>query len=161
MYLRSMRVFLMLGLLLMAAMHPGSGKAQGLQPFEFDTLTIVTQDNEQHDFTVELAQSPEQRALGLMYRQDLAEDHGMLFIYSRPNEASMWMKNTYISLDMLFIDARGRIVRIAERTEPHSLRAISSGRPVRAVLELKGGTAERLGLTTDAQVKHSAFDSGS
>lgn len=142
-------------------MQPGSSSAQGLEPFEFDTLAIVTQEDVRHDFTVELAQSPEQRALGLMYRQELAEDHGMLFIYPRSNEASMWMKNTYISLDMLFIDARGRVVKIAERTEPRSLRAISSGRPVRAVLELKGGTAERLGLTAGAQVEHSAFDSGS
>lgn len=161
MYPKTIRIFLLLAVFFGVAAQAGPGGAQGLQPFEFDSLAIVTQDDERHEFTVELAKSPQQRALGLMYRQEIADDHGMLFIYSRPNEASMWMKNTYISLDMLFIDARGRIVKIAERTEPHSLRAISSGRPVRAVLELKGGTSQRLGLSAGDRVSHDVFSNGS
>ncbi|RDD63881.1 DUF192 domain-containing protein [Ferruginivarius sediminum] len=145
-------------LVLMAVAAPFSGAAQIMQKFETDSLTIVTADGARHGFTVELATTPRQRAQGLMYRRDLAADRGMLFVYRRPRDVSMWMKNTFIPLDMLFIDEDGRVVRIAERTVPESLQTISSGKPVLAVLELRGGSADRLGLSDGDEVRHRVFE---
>jgi len=125
--------------------------------WERDQLVIETRAGQQHHFNVELAQTDEQRARGLMFRESLAEDAGMLFLYQRDRPLSMWMKNTLISLDMFFIDRRGRIVRIAERTTPLSERSISSGRPARAVLEVPGGTAERLQIRPGDRVIHDSF----
>jgi uncharacterized membrane protein (UPF0127 family) len=116
-------------------------------------LTIHAADRS-HRFSVELALTPADQARGLMYRQSLPGDAGMLFDYGLPPQpVSMWMKNTYIPLDMIFIDAEGRIARIAERTVPHSLATIESGGPVRAVLEVNGGTAARLGLRPGDRVQ--------
>lgn len=124
------------------SVKPGSGN-----------LAIVT-DAGQHDFAVELALTPEQRGQGLMYRRELAPDAGMLFDFgSRAGRASMWMKNTFIPLDMLFIEADGEIESIAERTTPQSLEAVSSRGPVRYVLELNGGTAARLGIKPGDRVE--------
>lgn len=125
--------------------------------WETDELAIETRDGEQHLFVVELALTDEQRARGLMFRESLADDAGMLFLYERDRPRSMWMKNTLIPLDMLFIDRRGRVIRIAERTTPLSERSISSGRPARAVLELAGGTAERLGIRVGDRVIYESF----
>jgi len=126
--------------------------------WETDSLVIETAAGERHHFTVELALTSEQQARGLMHRESLAEDAGMLFVYPRDRMISMWMRNTLISLDMLFLDRRGRIVRIAERTTPLSEATISSGRPARAVLEVPAGTARRLGLATGDRVLHQAFE---
>ncbi len=130
-----------------------------LQTFERDEIAIVTADGARHRFQVELALRGEQRAQGLMYRRRLAEDAGMLFIYDKEWPVSMWMKNTLIPLDMLFIAGDGRIVKIVERTVPHSLETISSGRAVAAVLEVNGGTAARLGIRPGDRVLHRAFGS--
>jgi len=97
-------------------------------------------------FTVELATTPEQMELGLMYRQSLPADSGMLFLYGSERPVAFWMKNTYIPLDMMFIATDGRILRIVERTVPLSTTPIPSVDAVRAVLEVNGGTAERLGI---------------
>ncbi len=110
-----------------------------------------------HTFTVEVAATDETRQVGLMFRKSLAADAGMLFDYQTPQPVAMWMKNTLIPLDMLFIGADHRIVRIAERTVPHSLATIDSGGPVRAVLELNAGTAARLGIKVGDLVRHAAF----
>ena len=96
-----------------------------------------------------------------MYRRDLAGDAGMLFIYERDKPISMWMKNTLIPLDMLFLARDGRIVRIAARAVPMSLQTISSGEEVAAVLELNGGTADRLGIAAGDRVIHPALGGGS
>ncbi len=109
-------------------------------------------------FTVELADTPEERAQGLMFRERLPADAGMLFLYPRDQMISMWMKNTLIPLDMLFIDRDGRILDIAERTVPLSLRSISSETPARAVLEINGGTAQRQGIRPGDRVRHPALD---
>ncbi len=122
-------------------------------------LAIVTAGGARHDFRIELAVTPEQRAQGLMHREALAPDAGMLFVYARPQEVSMWMKNTLISLDMLFISAEGAVLRIAERTEPLSLASISSGSPAKGVLEVPAGTAARLGLRPGDRILHPAFGS--
>ena len=129
---------------------------QGTETFETSPLAIETADG-RIDFTVELAISQAQMRQGLMYRRKMARDAGMLFVYGWPRPSSMWMKNTYIPLDMLFIDSDGRIVRIAERTVPQSLAVVSSGAPVRAVLELNGGSAARFGIAPGDRVRHEIF----
>ena len=117
-------------------------------------LVIRTADGGEHRFTVELASTPEERAQGLMFRKALAPDAGMLFDFKELGPVAMWMKNTVIPLDMLFIGRDGRIVRIAERTVPLSLTPIPSGEPVLAVLELNSGTAARLGVRPGDRVVH-------
>ncbi len=142
----------------------GAGRSAAqlrLQIFERDQVAIETEDGSRHRFEVELALNGEQRAQGLMYRRDLADDAGMLFLYGREGPVSMWMKNTFIPLDMLFIAGDGRIVRIVERTVPQSLETISSGRPVTGVLEVNGGTAARLGIQPGDRVLYRAFEGGS
>lgn len=133
--------------LLFGCLVAGIASAQNmLAKFESGDLAIVT-GAARHEFNVELATTPDQRSQGLMYRRDMAKDAGMLFDFGpRYGRASMWMKNTYIPLDMLFIKPDGEIESIAERTTPHSLEAISSRGRVRYVLELNGGTAARLGI---------------
>ena len=133
------------------------GAADGPIAFPEDTLTIETASDGKHKFTVELARSEAQIRRGLMYRQDLAPDRGMLFIYPHVQRVAMWMKNTFVPLDMLFIDAKGRIVKIAERTIPQSLQAIPGGQPVLAVLELRGGTSDRIGIAVGDMVRHPTF----
>ena len=92
-----------------------------------------------------------------MYRRSLAPDRGMLFDFARVQPISMWMQNTYIPLDMIFIRADGSIARIAENAEPLSTRTIPSGEPVLAVLEVIGGTAARLGVKPGDRVEHPLF----
>lgn len=138
----------------------GSALAQSeLQVFERDRLVIETAAGARHDFQIELATTWAQRAQGLMYRRALAADAGMLFIYPRDDVITMWMKNTLIPLDMLFIDRRGRIATVAEWAVPLSLAVISSGVPVRAVLEVNAGTVARLGLKPGDRVFYRAFGS--
>ncbi len=119
-------------------------------------LRIITSEGA-YDFTVELADDAESRKRGLMRRQDLAVDAGMLFNFKRERQISMWMKDTYISLDMLFIKADGRIANIARNTTPYSLAYIHSRVPVLAVLEVKGGTADRLRILPGDRVEHALF----
>ena len=97
-------------------------------------------------FSVEIARTPREHAQGLMFRRRLAPDSGMLFVYDPPRPVSMWMRNTYIPLDMIFIAPGGRISHIVERTVPLSVETIPSRGAVRAVLELNAGTAARLGI---------------
>ena len=108
-------------------------------------------------YEVELAATPRARAQGLMYRRELARHAGMLFDFGRDEVVSMWMKNTFIPLDMLFVDRRGVVSRIARNTRPRSLDSISSGAPVRAVLELNGGEADRIGLAPGDRMRHPVF----
>lgn len=113
----------------------------------FSTSWIdVMSGGERHRFTVEVARSPSERAQGLQHRRQLAADRGMLFDFGETRPVYMWMKNTPIPLDMLFVTAAGRIAGIARNTEPHSLATIAAPEPVRYVLEVAGGTAERLGI---------------
>lgn len=121
-----------------------------------ERLTIRTATGE-HVFSVEVMRTPEERAVGLMERRFLPADRGMLFDFGETMPVSMWMKNTYLSLDMLFIRADGTIARIAERTEPLSTRVIPSGEPVLSVLELNAGTAARIGAKVGDRVDHPLF----
>jgi uncharacterized protein len=136
-------------------LFPLSPGAQ-LQRFATSELTILSASGP-HRFTVEVAETPAQMEQGLMFRRTMAPDAGMLFDYKAPVVATMWMKNTLIPLDMLFVDAQGRIVNIHQRAVPQSLDVIASAAPVRAVIELNGGTAERLGIVPGDKVQHPIF----
>jgi uncharacterized protein len=131
-------------LLLFLAAAPAS-LAQSLQTFPTGELTIESATGA-HKFNIEIATTQAQMEQGLMFRRTLAPDSGMLFVFKTPSRASMWMKNTLIPLDMLYIDPQGRIINIAERRIPESLDTTSAAAPARAVLELNGGTAARLGI---------------
>lgn len=139
-------------LLPLAACADGDGPA----PMEMarDEIVILTQDGRRLPFTVEMALSPEEQRRGLMYRESLADDAGMLFLYRADAPRRMWMKNTLIPLDMLFIRADGSIESIAQRTEPLSERVIASRGPVRAVLELRGGLTEEVRIRPGDRVLH-------
>src|SRR5712675_837097 len=110
-----------------------------------------------HVFSVELAVTDEERSRGLMFRRSVPESYGMLFDFKRDQEVSMWMRNTYVSLDMIFIQSDGRISRIAENTETESDKIISSGGPVRAVLEVVAGTAKKFGIVAGDRVASPAL----
>lgn len=135
--------------------QPGVDRPQPRLPTE--TLVIETARGATHRFTVEMALSPEQQMIGLMFRPEVAPDEGMLFDWGAPRESAMWMRNTITSLDMVFIRADGRIHRIAERTVPLSLATVESRGPVRATLELAAGTAARLDLRPGDLVRQRIF----
>ncbi len=128
--------------------------------FDHDRLTIVSSAG-RFEFQVELATTPDQRAYGLMFRESLSDDHGMLFDFGHPQPVAMWMRNTYIPLDMLFIHADGRIGRIVHEAQPLSDTVLDSGEPVRAVLELRGGLTTELGIEPGDRVAHRLFGKSS
>ena len=121
-----------------------------------EKLTIVTAKGAK-TFEVEVMRTDEERAQGLMNRRYMPAERGMLFDFKEVQPAMMWMKNTYIPLDMVFIRKDGTIARIAENTEPHSTRTISSGEPVLGVLELNAGISEKEGIKPGDKVQHSLF----
>jgi len=110
-----------------------------------------------HSFDIEVATTDREKALGLMFRTELSDSEGMLFPYAGARPLQMWMHNTYISLDMLFIRSDGTISRIEERAEPLSDRVISSGSTVSAVLEIPGGASGRLGIKPGDKVRYPLF----
>jgi uncharacterized membrane protein (UPF0127 family) len=112
-----------------------------------------------HVIDVEIADTPQEKAQGLMFRTHLDDNRGMLFAYDTPQEITMWMRNTYIPLDMVFIRADGTVHRIEAMTEPLSEDIIASRGDVTACLELAGGAAERLGLKPGDRVEHRFFSS--
>jgi len=118
---------------------------------------LIQSGDRRFEFQVELATTPGERRRGLMFRQELAPDRGMLFDFNRTTPISMWMRNTYISLDMLFIRADGKIANIARDTEPFSEAILSSDGPVRAVLEVPAGTTLLLGIQPGDRVLHPVF----
>ena len=115
--------------------------------FTRDTMRLVTADKAVHELTVELAVDPAQREQGLMFRTSMAPDHGMLFDFGETRRVMMWMKNTHLPLDMLFIDNRGIVRTIHEDAVPFSEAIIDSGEPVAFVLELNAGTVKRLNVS--------------
>lgn len=149
------RALLALLALLVAAQIGGAARAQGAAR-DREALTIVTATG-RHAFKVEIADNDADRAQGLMYRRHLDPDRGMLFDFGRTEVVTMWMQNTYVSLDMIFIRADGSVARIAPNTEPLSTRVISSGEPVPFVLEVVAGTAARIGLKAGDRIEHPLF----
>jgi uncharacterized membrane protein (UPF0127 family) len=132
-------------LLLVALLFAGGSARADLLVFAKSQLTIAT-DGGARVFNVELATTENQREQGLMYRSTLAPDAGMLFVYDHPQQVAFWMKNTIIPLDMLFIGGDGHIVSIHERAVPFSEETIPSGADAQDVLEVNGGTVDRLGI---------------
>ena len=146
-------LWMTVGALLALCVVAGYGaRAASVQPLE-----IVTRSGVQV-FSVEMATTEDEKEKGLMYRKELADGKGMLFDFSPEQQVSMWMKNTYISLDMIFIRADGRILRIAENTEPFSTRIIPSGGLAKGVLEVIAGTAKKYGIEPGDRVAHPLFN---
>src|SRR4051812_43994256 len=138
-------------LALLALPSPAPSSAATNETLEIASKTGV------HAFSVEVVANDEERQKGLMYRKELPEGKGMLFDFGTEAPVSFWMKNTYVSLDMIFIRADGRILSIAENTEPLSERMVPSGGPVKGVLEVVAGTARKLGIRPGDHVAHRIF----
>ncbi len=130
-----------------------AGPSRGASPLPADQLDIATASGS-HRFTIELARDDATRARGLMFRTELAPDRGMLFDFERDRAVAMWMRNTYIPLDMIFIRSDGLVANIAHDAVPLSERTIESGAPVRFVLEVAAGTAKRIGAAPGDRVTH-------
>lgn len=125
---------------------------------ETEQLTIDTANGPVR-FTVEIADDDAERARGLMFRESLADDRGMLFHFQAPEHASFWMRNTVISLDIIFIGVDGRILNIAERTTPYSEQGVPAAGLTRGVLEIRGGLARERGIQPGDRVHHRIFPS--
>jgi len=134
-----------------------TGPIEELSAFPSNKLEISDGKKLKLVFQVWLADTPQRQAQGLMFVRSLPEMRGMLFVHDEPRPMSMWMKNTYIPLDMVFIDGKGRIQQIVEQTKPHSLDLIQSKEPALAVLEIAGGEAQRLGIRAGQRVTHPAL----
>jgi uncharacterized protein len=137
------------------AVDPNSAVAQSMRR---DTLKLKT-DRGEAVLDIEVAETPEQQMRGLMFRRALPENYGMLFPYNPPRNITMWMKNTYVSLDMVFIKPDGRVHRIEYGATPHSEDTIEAGAACAAVLELPAGAANRYGLKPGDLVIHTLFNS--
>ncbi|BDA85028.1 hypothetical protein Sa4125_25700 [Aureimonas sp. SA4125] len=120
--------------------------------------TLVTATG-QHRLTLEVANTPETREIGLMDRPSMAADTGMLFDFKETRPVTMWMKNTYLSLDMLFLDEAGKVTHVAAHAQPLSLALISSQGPVRYVVELNGGAAAQYGVKVGDHLEHPSIPS--
>jgi uncharacterized protein len=150
-----MRVIVLLCVMLFGLFSPGVVYAQ--EPSKLEPLTIVTEDTATL-LTAEIADTEDLRSRGLMFRHRMPENQAMLFDFEAPRPASMWMKNTYMSLDMLFVRADGTIAAIAENTVPQSIDTIAVQEPVRGVIELAAGTVKRLRIRPDDLVYHRIFN---
>ena len=150
--LRAWRWMIVVAAVALCVFAGSHAQAASVQPLE-----IVTKSGVQV-FSVEMATTEQEKETGLMYRKELPDGKGMLFDFSPEQQVSMWMKNTYISLDMIFIRADGRILRIAENTEPLSTSIISSGGLAKGVLEVIAGTAQKYGIKPGDRVAHPLFN---
>ena len=134
----------------------GAPSAQTEIKMRRETLTLHTASGA-HRIDIEVAESDSEKARGLMFRRSLGDSEGMLFPYPSAHEITMWMRNTFISLDMIFIRSDGIVHRVATDTEPHSERIIASQGDVTAVLEMKAGSARRLQVQPGDRVEHAHF----
>jgi uncharacterized membrane protein (UPF0127 family) len=139
--------------LLLAAVACASRKGTAEPQPATPRVVVVTASGAQHVVNVELARTPEARSRGLMYRESLAPDAGMLFVFDESTRQSFWMRNTLIPLDMIFIDDTGRIVGIVERAEPQTLTGRGVNEPSRYVLEVNGGWSAAHGVAPGDTVK--------
>jgi uncharacterized protein len=150
--LRAWRWMIVVAAVALCVFAGARAQAASVQPLE-----IVTKSGVQV-FSFEMATTEQEKETGLMYRKELPDGKGMLFDFSPEQQVSMGMKNTYISLDMIFIRADGRILRIAENTEPLSTSIISSGGLAKGVLEVIAGTAQKYGIKPGDRVAHPLFN---
>ncbi len=139
---------------------PPPGETPGMvSNLPVEKAVFETQNGDKHEVDLEVATRPVDLEMGLMFRKEMAKDHGMLFEMGRtPAPTSFWMKNTYIPLDIIYIDETGHIINIARNAVPKSLTSISSGGPVTGVIELNGGRADELGLRVGDKVNHPYFN---
>ena len=144
--LRTLAHGAVLALLLLFAVSASAQQAKGDVTFPKGELTVRTAAGKYHPFSVELALDDARRAHGLMFRKEMPADHGMLFDFGAPRRVSMWMENTFLPLDMLFIQSDGTVSHIRENAVPHSRDIIDSRGPVKYVLELNAGRVRALGL---------------
>lgn len=147
-------LFCLLVLAFVAMMGPESARSE--MKMRRDTLILHTASGA-HRISIEVPESDREKSYGLMFRRSIGDDEGMLFPYPTAHEITMWMRNTYISLDMIFIRADGIVHRIETDTEPLSERVIASEGDVTGVLEMKAGSARRLGLKPGDRVEHAHF----
>jgi len=138
------------------ATFQGAPARADVLPTDAEKLVAVTRSGE-YAFSIEIADSEAERGQGLMFRETMAADHGMLFDFGRTEIVTMWMRNTPMSLDMVFIHGDGTIARIAERTTPYSDDIVSSQEPVPYVLELRAGVTRLLGLKPGDRLRHRLF----
>lgn len=122
-------------------------------PLPKEDIVIYSNDGMPHRFNVEIASTPDQQEIGLMWRKQLAANQGMIFDWGAPQVSTMWMKNTLIPLDMVFVGSDGRVDAITEQAVPQSLAIISSGVPVRATIELQGGITQALDIRVGDKVQ--------
>jgi hypothetical protein len=120
-------------------------------------VVLIETASSQYRFEVEVADDVKERAEGLMYRKELADNAGMLFIYAKPQPVEFWMKNTLLSLDIVYVRADGTIARIAENTTPMSEELLPSGEPIKAVLEVKAGTMRALGVAVGDRLRNPTY----
>ena len=149
--------WLVLALSVAACSPPASTQRAGTVPdldatFGFDTLTVINDRGEELEFDIYLATDFEQQRRGLMFVREMPARTGMLFVYERDEIRSMWMKNTYIPLDMVFARADGTVINVVSDTVPQTLHSHRSTEPARYVLELNAGTARRLGIGANSRL---------
>jgi uncharacterized membrane protein (UPF0127 family) len=123
---------------------------------EFQIVTIAAEKHP-HEFVIEIALTPKQHERGLMFRKYLPYKHGMLFLYKRPQLARFWMKNTFIPLDLIFIDSQDKIIQIHEHAQPLSQDLICSKKPIKAILELFAGSVARYNIKINQSIKMSSI----
>ncbi len=148
-------IFLLAGLLVACGPAANGGSGHGEDP-DWLEVTVVSSTGE-HTFHVDIADDAAEQRRGLMYRREMAADAGMLFLYDEEEPLSYWMRNTYIPLDIIYIDQTGRIVSIARDTTPLSERSIPSAGPAIAVLEVNAGISDEFGFVDGDQVRHPFF----
>lgn len=136
---------------------PAFGPSDLDRAFPSSNIEIATPDARLHHFKSWIADDDQRRQRGLMFVRKLGDTDSMLFIYPQPMRVAMWMKNTYLPLDMLFVAADGKVIKVVQNTEPLSLNTIESGGIVLGVVELPAGTAARLKIAAGARVIHSAL----
>ena len=150
-------ILLVLAVMILPTAIPG-GRVTASDGGDFPRSTLEIRSAQGRQlFSIRIADTPERQELGLMYETRLPADEGMLFPQDEPHIVSMWMKNTYIPLDMLFIDNHGRIVCLLVNTTPQSLKILSCPKPVKAVLEIGGGEATERGIKVGNRVLHGLF----
>lgn len=152
-----------LALFLLAPVAVGAQAAAVQQEMTFasEPLTVTSAKGVKHAFTVELALTDSEREHGLMFRKSMPADHGMLFDFGTTRRVMMWMENTPLPLDMLFLDAKGTVTRVQENAVPYSQAIIDSDKPVKYVIELNGGSVKKLGIAVGDHVTSATITKGS
>lgn len=156
----NMKRYLLLFLVLLFAtpVHAGEFFGKFMKPKAVvEKITIVTPDDKRHEFEVELARTAQEHEIGLMNRESMPENHGMLFLFEDNAQRRFWMKNTLIPLDMLFVTETGVIHHIHHEAKPLDLTGVPSYGASKAVLEINGGMAEKLDIPEGSRILHPFF----